>query len=191
MTTTTASLAQRVDLTIDQWFESLRGHPIWDRTFATASHLGDWGLIWVLLTLAQGLRSDAAAARIPRLVTLFATESLIVNQGIKRLFGRTRPGARPEVSVELREPLTSSFPSGHASSAAFATLLLTDGDPSLRAIVFPTAVIVAASRIHTRMHHPTDVLAGAGVGLVLGTMARRLWPDLHARKSSGPAGRME
>lgn len=166
----------RFDGFVDGWFDALRGRPVPDRVFEIASHLGDWGLIWQIIACAQALRSDDDIARVPRLLTLFALESLIVNQGIKRLFNRARPDDRPDVSSRLREPITSSFPSGHASSAAFASVVLTEDDPGLRPVVLPIAVIVATSRIHTRMHHPSDVVAGAAVGWALGVLAKRVWP---------------
>lgn len=144
-----------------------------DRVFEVASHLGDWGLVWNIVTVALALRSEDDARRAPRLVAAFGVESLIVNQGIKRLFRRSRPEGRPTVSGRLREPVTTSFPSGHASSAAFATVVLGDARPGLRPLVVPIAVIVATSRIHTRMHHPSDVIAGAVVGWALGRAARR------------------
>lgn len=159
------------DATVDSWFDPLRGRPVPDRVFEIASHLGDWGLIWNFLTVALALRSDDDAHRAPRLVSAFALESLIVNQGIKRLFRRSRPEGRPEMAGRLREPVTTSFPSGHASSAAFATVVICDGNPGLRPVVASLAVIVATSRIHTRMHHPSDVVAGAGLGWILGHLA--------------------
>lgn len=173
----TRTAVARFDRVVDGWFDTLRGRPGPDRIFEVGSHLGDFGLIWLIITAAQGLRSDADADRIPRLVTVFAAESVIVNQGIKRLFKRGRPGERPTSAARLREPVTSSFPSGHASSAACAAVVLTDGDPALRAVVWPIAVIVATSRIHTRMHHPSDVVVGAVVGWLLGRTVQRAWPD--------------
>lgn len=175
------STSNAFDEFVDQAFDPLRDRALPDRVFEIASHLGDWGLIWLIFTTAQALRSDADANRVPRLVTLFALESLIVNQGIKRMFKRGRPTERPEISSRLREPVTSSFPSGHASSAAFAAMVLTEGDPCLRPLVAPIAIVVASSRIHTRMHHPSDVAAGAVVGWLLGRAARRWWPDPHRR----------
>lgn len=173
---TTRTIA-RFDATVDAWFEPLRGRRGPDRVFEIASNLGDWGLIWHLVTIGLALRSDADLRRTPKLLAGYAAESLIVNQGVKRLFHRPRPGPtdRPEVATRLREPVTSSFPSGHASAAAFATVMLCDQDPRLRAIITPIAVIVATSRIHTRMHHPSDVVAGACIGWALGHAARLLW----------------
>jgi undecaprenyl-diphosphatase len=159
------------DSRVDAWFEPVRGRHVPDRVFEVASHLGDWGLIWNLLTVALALRSDDDARRAPELLVALGLESLIVNQGIKRLFRRSRPEGRPEMAGRLREPVTTSFPSGHASSAAFATVVLGAASPGLRPVVIPIAVIVAASRIHTRMHHPSDVVAGACIGWGLGRAA--------------------
>lgn len=163
----------RFDATTDGWFEPLRGRPVPDKAFEVASQLGDWGLIWIMIATALALRSDEDAARAPRVVAAMMAESIIVNQGFKRLFKRGRPGDRPLVSERLRVPRTTSFPSGHASSAACATVLLAEGDPALQAAILPIAVLVATSRVYTRMHHPSDVAAGAVVGWALGRAARK------------------
>ncbi|MBS1848075.1 MAG: phosphatase PAP2 family protein [Actinobacteria bacterium] len=178
---TTGRAIDAFDSLVDGWFDHLRGRRVPDRVFEVASHLGDFGLVWLIVATARGLGSDADPDRVPRLVAIFAAESLIVNQGVKRLFRRRRPSERPDVAERLREPLTSSFPSGHASSAACAAVILTDGDPAIRALVWPVAAIVATSRIHTRMHHPSDVVAGAAVGYAIGRAAQRFWPDPHVR----------
>lgn len=163
----------RFDATTDGWFEPLRGRPVPDKAFEVASQLGDWGLIWLMVTNVLAFRSDEDLARAPRIVAAIMAESIIVNQGIKRLFKRGRPGNRPLVSERLRVPRTTSFPSGHASSAACATVLLAEGDPAVRAAILPLAVLVATSRIYTRMHHPSDVVAGAVVGWAIGRAARK------------------
>lgn len=178
-----AAALARFDATVDAWFEPLRGRRGPDRIFRIASDLGDWGLIWHLVTVTLALRSEDDLRRSPKLLAGYAAESLIVNQGVKRLFHRPRPATtdRPDVATHLREPVTSSFPSGHASAAAFATVVLGNQDPRLRTILIPVAMIVATSRIHTRMHHPSDVVAGACIGWALGHAAELLW-------SSGTSG---
>ncbi len=174
----------RFDTAVDDLFEPMRGHAVPDRVFEVASHLGDWSLVWVVATTAQALRSDDDLRRAPRLVATFAAESLLVNQGLKRLFKRGRPDDRPLVSDRLRVPLTTSFPSGHASSAACAAVVLTEGDPTLRWLVWPAAALVATSRIYTRMHHPSDVVAGALTGLLIGKAIVALRPDPHRSQSA-------
>ena len=70
-------------------------------------------------------------------------------------------------------PASASFPSGHAASAfAFATgvghVLPAVGVP-LRAL----AALVAYSRVHTGVHYPGDVVAGALVGSGLAQLTTR------------------
>jgi undecaprenyl-diphosphatase len=106
---------------------------------------------------------------------------LIVNQGIKRLFRRERPTTTGDERLQVRRPSTSSFPSGHASSAVFAAMVLSGWDgPVLSALWFKIAAVVGISRAYVRIHHGSDVVAGAVVGVVLGLagrqIARRLAP---------------
>jgi undecaprenyl-diphosphatase len=84
--------------------------------------------------------------------------------------------AEVERPLYLRVPRTSSFPSGHASSAFMAATLLADRDPHLRAVYFGLAALVATSRVHVRIHHASDVAAGTVLGLALGQIAKRAWP---------------
>jgi undecaprenyl-diphosphatase len=104
--------------------------------------------------------------------SLIGIESLIVNQGIKRFFRRTRPTQTGDPRFRVRKPQSSSFPSGHASSAFFAGTVLTAwlGVWSLP-IWLVLAVVVAVSRAYVRIHHPSDVIAGSLTGLVLGAVA--------------------
>lgn len=156
-------------------FDRMRGRPWADRLFYAASELGDHGLIWLLFGAARGLRSEHDWHAAVRLGIGVGLESLLVNVGIKSLFRRDRPifdGIRP---YRLRRPRTSSFPSGHATSAFTAAALLSDRD-RLAPLYYAVAVVVAASRVHVRIHHASDVVAGIAVGAALGAIGRRLFP---------------
>ena len=170
-------LVVRFDDAVDEWWErKLRGRPALDRLFYLASELGDFSLIWFMVGAAQGLRSDRDAKAFLRLAVVLGSESLIVNQGIKRLFRRPRPVIEEPHPHPVRKPLTSSFPSGHSSSAFTAAGLLAARDDALTPLYLATAAVVATSRIHTRMHHAADVVVGASLGLAFAATARRVWP---------------
>ncbi|MEI7547228.1 MAG: phosphatase PAP2 family protein [Actinomycetota bacterium] len=146
-----------------------------DKLFRIASELGDFSLIWQIVGGLRGLTSDHHANQAFLFAALIGAESLIVNQGVKRLFRRTRPTEAGDPRFPVRRPSTSSFPSGHASAAFFAATILTawSGWPTLPAW-FALACIVAVSRAYVRIHHASDVVGGALVGLALAQVALAL-----------------
>ena len=165
----------RFDRWADDQLERLRGNPVADTVFATATALGDFSLIWHLTNLARGLTGGRRAAQVPVLALAIGAESLLVNQGLKRLFGRQRPTVDGDPRFPVRRPLTSSFPSGHASAAAFSATLLTGWDGRRSApLWWGLATVVATSRAYVRIHHASDVVAGMATGAALGLVARRV-----------------
>ena len=163
------------DALVDSWFDHIRGVAVIDRVMYTASELADFSLLWHLLGSAQGLVRADGFARAVRTSAALGVESALVNGAIKSLFRRTRPVpdfARPH---KLRQPRTTSFPSGHASSAVLAAMLLSEGSRA-KPVYVALAAVVATSRIHVRIHHASDVVGGVAVGLALGAVVRRAWP---------------
>ncbi len=105
-----------------------------------------------------------------------AVESVLINVVVKSLFSRERPIDHSyEHPHHLRYPLTSSFPSGHAT-AAFAAASLLSNRTWLRWLLYPLATLVAVSRIHVRIHHASDVLGGAIIGLGFAKLVEYLLP---------------
>jgi len=92
-------------------------------------------------------------------------------------FRRVRPELdepQEPLPYGMHRPVTSSFPSGHAASAFTAAVLLADSP--LAPAYFVLATGVAASRVYVRMHHASDIVAGAALGVLLGVVARRVLP---------------
>ena len=175
-TSTTARFHHAVntfDRRVDSAFDRVRGNRVTDRLFYGASALGDHSLIWLIFAVLRGLRSRHHVKGTFFAAAAIGAESAIVNGGIKSLFRRQRPvydGIRP---LRLRKPLTSSFPSGHATSAFCAAAMLSEGDP-LKPLYYGAAVVVAWSRVYVKIHHASDVVGGIVIGAVLGRIARRL-----------------
>ncbi len=163
------------DSFVDRSFDTLRGRPPVDRLFYAASELGDFSLIWLLLGTARALRSDRDLQAAKRLAVGLAVESFAVNALIKSVFRRTRPPWETHRTRHLRRPRTSSFPSGHATAACVATILLSEDDP-LWPVYCAVGVVVASSRVYVKIHHASDVLAGVVVGVALGLAGRRVMP---------------
>ena len=164
-----------LDDAVDRAWDHLRGNPALDRLFYTASELGDFSLIWHLLGTARGVTLRGGTREAARLALALGAESALVNGMVKSAFKRERPVQSGERPHNLRQPLTSSFPSGHASAAFLAATLLSERS-KVKPLWFGLAAIVATSRIHVRIHHASDVIVGAGIGLTLGRLIRRAAP---------------
>lgn len=138
-----------------------------DRLLPRLSRSANHGLLW--FAMAAGI----AATRTPRArrAALRGTASLslasaTINTLGKRSVRRARPllDGVPLMRQLKRQPVTTSFPSGHsASAAAFATGVALESR-GWGAGVAPVAGAVALSRVYTGVHFPSDVLAGAALG---------------------------
>jgi undecaprenyl-diphosphatase len=160
------------DALADEWFGGLRGNASADKVFYVASQLGDFSVIWHLINIALWAVGRRSRAQVVRFALLLGAESLIVNQGLKRLFRRERPTFVGDHPHHVRTPSTSSFPSGHASSATFAALILSAEHPELRWLMRAIAAVVGASRPYVRAHHASDVAGGAAAGAILAVASR-------------------
>ena len=163
------------DLAVDQAFDHLRGRVVADRIFYGASELGDFGLVWVLLGTLKGLRKGDDLNSALKMTAAMGAESVLVNGVIKSFFRRTRPPWDIDRPLQVRRPLTSSFPSGHATSAVSAAMMLSEDD-ELWPLYVALAAVVATSRIYVKIHHASDVAAGLALGVVLGVIGRRFLP---------------
>jgi membrane-associated phospholipid phosphatase len=152
--------------------------PALDRVMPALSRAANHGVLWIsiaaALTLTGRPRARRAALRGVASVALASAASNVIGKG---LAGRARPTAAVPAARRLRHGVrTTSFPSGHAASAAaFATGAALEL-PALAAPVGVLAAAVGASRVVTGVHFPSDVLAGFAVGVAAGALTRRVRP---------------
>ena len=104
-------------------------------------------------------------------------------QLLKHLIGRPRPRFAHSDEFSLRPSLATgfdSFPSGHAANAFGAATVLAWFFPAVRVPLYLVAGLVAVSRVLRGSHFPTDVLAGAVLGVVIGSavvVGLKRWPE--------------
>ena len=144
--------------------------PALDRAMARLSRAADrsrLSLAAAAVLASTGGRQGRRAATMG--LASVAVTSGLVNLGMKPL-GRRRPdraARQVPVARHAGKPSTTSFPSGHSAAAfAFATGVgdvLPPAAISLRGL----AAVVAYSRVHTGVHFPGDVVAGALIGTAL------------------------
>jgi membrane-associated phospholipid phosphatase len=97
-----------------------------------------------------------------------------ISQLLKHLIGRPRPRFAHGDEFVLGPSLASgldALPSGHAFNAFGAATVAAWYVPTLRVPLFLTAGLVGLSRIVRGSHFPTDVLAGAVLGVLIGSLA--------------------
>jgi diacylglycerol kinase family enzyme len=154
------------------------GSRVLDLVMPGLSRLADHGVLWI--AVAAGLRAtgDRRARRAAwRGLGAMAAASAAANILGKSLTARERPLVPVPAGRRLEHPpRTTSFPSGHAASAAaFATGAALE-KPGLAAPVIVTAAAVGVSRVVTGVHYPSDVLAGFAIGAAAGAATLHWWP---------------
>lgn len=160
---------KRFDDAIDRALDRVRS-PAVDGVVYRLSSAADHSLLWHAAGAATALARGGDVRFAARFAAAMGAESLLTNGAVKTLFGRIRPRefADIEFSHGLHRPITSSFPSGHAT-AAFCAATLLGGGPGWYAL----ATSVATTRVYVRLHHASDVAAGAALGVALGVAFRR------------------
>jgi undecaprenyl-diphosphatase len=161
----------RIDDQVDQIWERLRGNSALDRMFYTASEAADFSVLWHAMGVVAAIIEDDPKIALG-LSAALGIESALVNGPVKSLFKRSRPVQEVPRPHKLRQPKTSSFPSGHASAAMVAAALLSRHTGGVA--WYALAGVVATSRIHVRIHHASDIAGGLAVGVALGAIARRV-----------------
>lgn len=168
------------DDAVDSLFEHLRGHRAADAAALVLSNFSDYGFAWSVVAVAKGRRPGPARRRAVRALAVAGAASFGVNAAIKGFVQRGRPEGALRLEgddpLPVRQPTSSSFPSGH-TLAAFCTAVLLADAPGELAAYLAFAAAVAASRVHLRAHHPSDVVGGAVIGSAVGAVGRRLLPE--------------
>lgn len=147
--------------------------------------LGDHGRFWILLTLILLLIPKTRKVGVVVAGALLL-EFFICNGILKPLAARTRPyDIRTDVLIIVNKPKDFSFPSGHTGvSFAAASALYFARQKWLWKIAGVLAVLIAFSRLYLYVHYPTDVLAGAVLGILCGWISCLLIERIrNARKN--------
>ena len=133
------------------------------------SHLGQHAALWLALGAAGGIvdrdRRDALVAR----RGWPSAAAYLLNTAIKGVVRRQRP-AFDELPALVATPTALSFPSAHASSSFAAARAYSSLMPA--GPLYAVAAAMALSRVYLGVHYPSDIAAGAALGLVMGAAGR-------------------
>lgn len=139
--------------------------------FCAVSRLGD-GVFWyaLMLALLMAFRGDA----VPGVAVMICTGLFCaaLYKVLKHKTSRQRPYQIHRDIICSATPLDQfSFPSGHTLHAVAFSVVAVTYFPMLLWLVLPFTLLVAASRVILGLHYPSDVLAGALIGLAIASGA--------------------
>ena len=142
---------------------------------------GEWAAIWALSGLAAGTL-DRSRRRRWLATAAIGPAAIGLNFVVKSGIGRERPLLEEHPPL-ARAPTKLSFPSAHATSSLAAATAMGRVAPGARPALYALAAAICASRPYLGMHYPSDVLAGAAFGTLLG----RALPGLDGRLARPPS----
>ncbi|MFF6783847.1 phosphatase PAP2 family protein [Streptomyces sp. NPDC012510] len=136
----------------------------------SAEHTKLWWGAAVALS-ATGWRGRRAAAAG---LASMAVAELASNCVLKQMWQRRRPPKEWISHEEVHDrPDSSSFPSGHTAAGVAFSAAVAAVWPWAGAVCAVPAVMVAAERVHTGAHYPSDVAVGAAIGLAAAALVHR------------------
>lgn len=143
--------------------------------FLFITHLGDRGMIWIVLSVCLLIPRKTRQIGIMGLLALLGS-LLVNNMLVKNLVARQRPFYVIEgLSILIDTPSEFSFPSGHTASSFAAAFVFFRHLPKkygIPAVVL--AALIGLSRLYIGVHYPTDVLFGVLSGWLLSLLAEKL-----------------
>ena len=162
-------LPETVDRRLYRMIHGLPHSPLGDRYVRTLSDLGE-GLGWVAAGAALAWLGGAKGRRAGLATTIAALGTTYLAQRmLKPIFRRTRPWVDRDVIVVGIRTTDASFPSGHTAASFAAATALASFYPGTAPLVYALATGVGLSRVHLGHHFPSDVTAGAILGIASGS----------------------
>lgn len=132
------------------------------------TRLGDKGILWLVIAAILLFFKKYRKCSVT-MVTGLLSGVLIGNVLLKNIIARPRPcWLNTAVDMLISVPTDYSFPSGHTLSSFIAVTVLMYYNRYFGFAGLIMALFIAFSRLYLYVHFPTDVLAGAVLGVLLG-----------------------
>lgn len=130
--------------------------------------LGNAGFIWIIIAAAMLISRKYRHNGAELSVSLVGCV-IIGNLLLKNLVARARPcWINDTVNMLIAVPLDYSFPSGHTMSSFAAATVIMQTNKKWGIIAYILAFLIAFSRLYLYVHFPSDIIAGATIGIVIG-----------------------
>jgi membrane-associated phospholipid phosphatase len=154
-----------LDLKLLRWMRTHGHTPAVEGAAVALGKAGNNGLVWFLLGGALAL-VDSSRWESWLICALLGPFAIGLNYAVKLVVRRPRP-VLEDLPPLGGAPSSLSFPSAHATSSFAVATAMVRVDPAMSA-AFLVAVALSLGRPYLGMHYPSDILAGALLGVVLG-----------------------
>jgi undecaprenyl-diphosphatase len=160
------SLVQRLDSSILLYIKDNMHGIIMDKSMIISTYLGNGGIIWIIIAAILIINKKYRKIGFMALGALIL--STILGEGIlKHIVQRTRPSEDITAwNFLIAKPLSYSFPSGHTTSSFAVAGVLAKYFKRYAFGFLGLASLIGFSRLYLYVHYPTDILAGAVLGLM-------------------------
>jgi undecaprenyl-diphosphatase len=157
---------QQFDIALILYISQLNGRYVVDKTFYLISRTGDGpfyvitGIMLILGPVQDGLMISSVGA------LAFCIE-LPIYFIVKKYVKRLRPFEQMQyINHLIAPPDKYSFPSGHTAAAFVMATIFSVYFSNLSLILYVMASFIGFSRLYLRVHYPTDIFAGAVLGIL-------------------------
>lgn len=170
------------DAAILLWLQNSLRNPVMNPVMVFITHLGDKGLLWIVLTLTmlafKKTRRTGVTSAISMVIGL-----IVVNLVLKNWIARIRPYELIEgLQLMIEKQHDFSFPSGHATnSLACAWVIFRCMDKKYGVPALVLALLISFSRLYVAVHYPTDVIVGIVIGILAAQAAIAIVKALRKR----------
>ena len=157
-----------IDLRLLNWIHEHLACSFLDFLMPKITFLGNGGLIWIAAAIIMIFFKKYRKIGI-MIGTGLSAGVIIGNILLKNLIARERPcWINETVQKLISTPQDYSFPSGHTLSSFVAATIIMHSDRRMGIAAYVFASIIAFSRLYLYVHFPTDILAGALLGIIIG-----------------------
>lgn len=149
-------------------------YPWLTAVFQLLSGAGNYSLVWIVLVIVLVIRGRGKPRTVLAVFAAMIISLILSLYVLKPWIGRMRPSeSYPELVNSTIDVTGYSFPSGHSSVAFAAAFVLAWVYPVYGWSFWLLAAFIGLSRVYLGVHYPTDVVAGAIVGIEVGYVVVR------------------
>lgn len=159
-----------IDLMLFYFFNHTIANPVFTKFFSHITNVNNWYILYIVIIgilITKGGRRGRIAALM--VLVLVAFSDATGHRILKEFFERARPcNALVDAITPLGRNGTFSFPSNHAFNSFAVATFFYKLYPKLKWVLLITAALVAISRVYLGLHYPSDIVAGALLGILVG-----------------------